>query len=250
MFDEHTMVSRQPRVGLRWAAGMAALVQGLFLSAIWLGPMLWPAALPVVSAAPGAVLTVEMHKPDLPKVKTRTIVLKHQVHDLTASASAPVTPGEQHAKISTGGGGVFRPDTGAGPIALGPIGPGMGGGTLPFGFGRAPGAPGVVARAAPAPAGTGPIRISDGVARGLLLSGLRPVYPQIAKAAHQQGTVVITATIDAGGDLTNAQAISGPLLLRQAALDAVRQARYKPYRLNGEPVAVETTISINFTLNS
>jgi protein TonB len=91
--------------------------------------------------------------------------------------------------------------------------------------------------------------VSAGVASGELLTPIRPIYPEIAKAAHIQGTVVVAAVISKEGVVENARAISGPAMLARAALDAVAAARYRPYRLNGEPVEVETTINIVFSLN-
>ena len=92
------------------------------------------------------------------------------------------------------------------------------------------------------------INISGGVAVGMLLQKITPVYPPIAKAARVQGTVVLQATISKTGRLKNLQVVSGPAMLQQAALDAVRQWRYKPYLLNNEPVEVETTVNVIFTL--
>jgi protein TonB len=96
---------------------------------------------------------------------------------------------------------------------------------------------------------SGPIRVSAGVAAGRLLVSIRPIYPAIAKSAHIQGTVVVEATISKTGTVENARAISGPSMLVQAAIAAIAQARYQPYKLNGEPVEVETTINIVFTLS-
>jgi protein TonB len=90
--------------------------------------------------------------------------------------------------------------------------------------------------------------ISAGVAGGLLIQKSSPVYPQIAREARVSGTVVIQATISKTGSIENLRAVSGPTMLRQPALDAVKTWRYKPYMLDGEPVDVETTVSVNFTL--
>jgi protein TonB len=90
--------------------------------------------------------------------------------------------------------------------------------------------------------------ISAGVAGGLLVQRTAPIYPQIAKEARVSGTVVIQATITKGGLVGNLRAVSGPTMLRQAALDAVKAWRYRPYLLDGEPVEVETTVSVTFTL--
>jgi protein TonB len=94
------------------------------------------------------------------------------------------------------------------------------------------------------------VAISGGVATGLLLQKTVPLYPPIAKAARVQGTVVLQATISKGGTIENLRVISGNAMLQGAALDAVRSWRYRPYLLNGEPVEVETTVNVVFTLGS
>ena len=92
------------------------------------------------------------------------------------------------------------------------------------------------------------ISISAGVAGGLLMQKTSPVYPQIAREARVSGTVVIQATISKKGVIENLRAVSGPTMLRQSALDAVKTWRYKPYLLDGDPVDVETTVSVTFSL--
>jgi len=92
------------------------------------------------------------------------------------------------------------------------------------------------------------IRVSQGVIAGNAISQPRPSYPPIAKNARIQGAVVLQAIISKGGNIENLKVVSGHPMLRQAAIDAVRQWRYKPYFLNGEPVEVETQITVNFTL--
>jgi protein TonB len=92
------------------------------------------------------------------------------------------------------------------------------------------------------------VNISAGVAVGMLLQKTQPIYPPIAKAARVQGTVVLQATISKSGTIENLKVVSGPAMLTQAALDAVRTWRYRPYLLNNEPVEVDTTINVIFTL--
>jgi periplasmic protein TonB len=92
------------------------------------------------------------------------------------------------------------------------------------------------------------LNVSSGVAEGNLLEKILPQYPAIAKAARIQGTVVLQATISKTGMIQNLKVISGPPMLQQAAVDAVRSWRYKPYLLNGDPVDVETTINVVFNL--
>jgi protein TonB len=92
------------------------------------------------------------------------------------------------------------------------------------------------------------VTISAGVSQGMLLQKTVPVYPPIAKAARVQGTVVLQATISKTGTIENLQVVSGPAMLQQAAMDAVKQWRYRPYLLNNEPVEVDTTVNVIFTL--
>ena len=82
----------------------------------------------------------------------------------------------------------------------------------------------------------------------MLISKTPPIYPIDAKKAGVSGTVVLRATIGTDGIVKALQVISGPELLRQAALDAVHQWRYRPYLLNGDPVEVRTTVNIVFSL--
>lgn len=94
-----------------------------------------------------------------------------------------------------------------------------------------------------------PAPVSSGVMNGLLLKKVTPGYPQIARAAGTQGTVVLEATISTTGSIENLRVVSGPALLRQAALSAVAQWQYRPYTLNGRPVEVETTVNVVFKMN-
>ena len=92
------------------------------------------------------------------------------------------------------------------------------------------------------------VNISAGVAVGMLIQKTPPLYPPIAKAARVSGTVVLQATISKTGSIENLHVVSGPAMLQQAALDAVKSWRYRPYLLNNEPVEVETTVNVIFTL--
>jgi protein TonB len=92
------------------------------------------------------------------------------------------------------------------------------------------------------------IAISSGVMTGLKTGGVNPTYPPIARAARISGTVVLQATISKSGTIENLRVISGPPMLTQSALEAVKTWRYKPYQLNGEPVEVETTVNVVFNL--
>lgn len=94
----------------------------------------------------------------------------------------------------------------------------------------------------------GPVRISSMVVSGLILQKTPPLYPAIAKATGTQGTVVLQAMISKSGTIENLRVVSGPAMLQQAAVDAVKTWRYRPYLLSGEPVEVETTVNVVFTI--
>jgi protein TonB len=96
----------------------------------------------------------------------------------------------------------------------------------------------------------GPARISGGVIAGTILQRTQPIYPPIAKVAHMSGTVVLRAIISKSGTIEKLEVASTTnAMFNNAALDAVKQWKYKPYVLNGDPTEVDTTITVNFTLN-
>ncbi len=140
----------------------------------------------------------------------------------------------------------LHPDLDA-PPSVGPVGSGMSatdGLLVGIGVGVGHG-PVVSGEAGPKP---GPLHVSTGVSEGMLLAPIRPVYPAIAKAAGVQGTVVVEAVISRAGTIESLHVVSGPEMLQRAAMDAIREARYQPYRLNGEPTEVQTTITVNFRM--
>jgi protein TonB len=94
------------------------------------------------------------------------------------------------------------------------------------------------------------VTISAGVASGLLVHMTAPLYPSVARAARVSGTVVLQARISTLGTIQDLRVMSGPSMLQQAALDAVKTWRYKPYRLNNQPVDAETTVNVVFTLGN
>jgi TonB family protein len=101
---------------------------------------------------------------------------------------------------------------------------------------------------APVPAQVRRIRVSSGVAAGLLVTKVNPEYPPDARAQNIQGLVILQVNIDDQGNVVQVEPISGDPALTQASVDAVRQWKYRPYLLHGTPIAVETTVQVNFTL--
>jgi TonB family protein len=93
------------------------------------------------------------------------------------------------------------------------------------------------------------VRVSESIVQGLMIKKVAPDYPPLARQARIQGTVVLKVQISKAGDVENLQLISGHPILAPAAIEAVKQWKYKPYLLNGEPVEVETSVTVNFTLS-
>ena len=242
MFEDSVFASgRQVRAGrTKWAVVGALGVQAVVLTSVVAVPLLRPEVLPVVFAAP-KVAMVMPKKPVPPKVEVKPAARASVGVSLPLSTAAPV----REAVVGRGL-GVPRPGVGTegpGELAVGTGGMGSGGPGLPVGI---PGTGGPVVRAATGGAKT--MRVSSGVSAGLLITPMRPVYPAIAKAAGVQGTVVVLAMIDKSGRIVGVRVQSGPAMLQSAAVEAVKEARYRPYLLNGEATEVETTISVNFRL--
>ncbi len=93
-----------------------------------------------------------------------------------------------------------------------------------------------------------PVRLPSTMVAGMLVQKTIPVYPMIARETRTEGVVVLQAMISKSGTIENLRVESGHPMLQQAALDAVSNWRYRPFLLNGQPVEVETTINVIFTL--
>jgi len=92
------------------------------------------------------------------------------------------------------------------------------------------------------------IRVSQGVTHGIVITKIEPIYPKLALMARVTGVVLVKAIISRDGTITELQVISGHPILVPAAIEAVKQWRYRPYLLNGEPVEVETSITVTFQI--
>lgn len=90
--------------------------------------------------------------------------------------------------------------------------------------------------------------VMEGEGNRHLLPHTEPSYPPIAKAAHVQGSVLLHADVDEYGIVTNVEAIGGPPMLKGAAIEAVKQWRYKPFEIEGKPTAVRVVVSVPFSL--
>ena len=106
----------------------------------------------------------------------------------------------------------------------------------------------IVATDAPAPKPAGSFRVSQGVSQGLVVKKVAPVYSATALQLGKQGSVELVATISKDGSVSGVRVLSGDLMLANSAVAAVKQWKYHPYLLNGEPVEIETQITVNFRL--
>ena len=104
-------------------------------------------------------------------------------------------------------------------------------------------------KTAPAGSGSGAVPVPGSVIQGKLVHRVTPVYPEEAKRKHIEGVIILAAQISKDGRIENLSPVSGPKELIPAAIGAVQQWRYQPYFMNGEPVAVHTTITVNFVLS-
>jgi protein TonB len=92
------------------------------------------------------------------------------------------------------------------------------------------------------------LKVSQGVTQGLLLKRVQPSYPAQARQLRVQGSVLLQAMIARSGNISSIKVLEGEPTLARAAVEAVKQWKYKPYYLNGEPVDIQTQITINFKL--
>jgi protein TonB len=125
---------------------------------------------------------------------------------------------------------------------------------VPGGTGhRGPGVPGSTGDLSafappPPPAPVRPLRVSER-SEGDLIHRVKPTYPLLAREARIQGSVKLRAIISKTGTIENLSIVNGHAMLVASAIEAVRQWRYRPYLLNGEPIEVETEITVNFILS-
>jgi periplasmic protein TonB len=237
MFED-SLVESTGRIRTRskyFAIGSFAL-QALLLTALALYPFLHPATLPrqaltmllTAPPVPSAPANLPQHAAS-PTTHAQPIMIDNP---LTAPIRIP-----QHIAMNVND----SPPPSALDTGLGKTGSGTDTGLFST-LGTS--SPPVVKPAPP----KGPVPVSSGVAAGRLLAPIQPVYPAIARAARIQGTVVVQAIISKDGKIEQLHVISGPPMLQSAATEATQRARYRPFLLNGEPVAVETTINVVFTL--
>jgi len=218
----------------RWMFATFAL-NGTILVTLILIPLIYPNALPS-HMLPSLIVAPEAPKPESPSRPVHVQPARPHLSDFDAGRL--IAPRTIPRIITT-------------PLAPEPAFPnniatdaGIGG---PSGSGANPfaeGQPVPIVRA-PAPA---TIHLPSRLVEGNIIYKSIPPYPTIAKAAGVEGTVEMQATISKTGTIENLRVISGNAMLQQAAIEAVKTWRYRPYLLNGQPVEVETTVDVIFKL--
>lgn len=228
----------------RWTVLVSTIIQVAILGVMILIPLMYPEALPKSMMTTMLVAPPPPPPPPPPPaaamVKVRPMAKLIQSGKLMTPRAIPKEVHIIHEQDSA-------PDMGGG--VPGGVPGGVAGGQMGGVIGGIIG--GVVGTNVPPPPKVTPQRIRQGgnVQQALLVNQVKPLYPPLARTVRVSGTVTLHAIISKDGTVQRLESMSGPPLLVQAALDAVRQWRYRPTLLNGEPVEVDTTIEVVFTLN-
>jgi len=236
MFDQLVESTNKKATHKVWTVWLSAAIQALILGVLILIPLIYTSALP--SAMMTTFLVAPPPPPPPPPPAVKVIVKPQPKFIQQGKLVAPTVIPKKIQMIKE----EAQPDVGMTGGVPGGVPGGSAGGVLGGIIGGAPGG------LPPPPKPVERMRIGGNVMQANLIHQVLPVYPQIAKTAHISGTVVLHAIIAKDGTVQELQFISGPPLLKSAAMEAVKQWRYKPTLLNTQPVQVDTTISVVFNL--
>jgi protein TonB len=243
MFEEMVVSSpKGKKTNKSWTVIVSGIVQATFLAVLILIPLIYTEALPKASLATLLIAPPPPPPPPPPPAATQIVKVKPQVHLMDAGKLVAPKVIPKEVKIIK--------EEAEQPDAMGAMG-GVPGG-VPGGQmgGVIGGVIGGVGGAPPPPKPTQTrIRQGGAVQAAKLVNRVQPQYPPLARQTRISGTVRLHALISKDGSVQQLEVMSGHPLLVQAALDAVRQWRYQPTTLNGEPVEVDTTIDVIFSLN-
>ena len=244
MFDdlvESSVIPKHTNKG--WTVTLSFLIQGCIVFVLILIPLIYTEALPKQLLTTFLVAPAPPPPPPPPAAAVQRVVKPVARLIQAGKMMAPTVIPKKVEMIKEE---ELPPDVGAVGVVGGVPGgvPGGQAGGVLGGIigGSGPGLP------PPPPKPQQRIRVGGNVQAAKMIRQVQPIYPQIAKTAHVSGTVVLHAVIAKDGSVQELQYISGPPLLIKSAMDAVREWRYQPTLLNGEPVEVDTTISVIFTL--
>jgi periplasmic protein TonB len=243
MFDDLVISSPNPKkTNKPWTVTLSVLVQTGIVIIMILIPLIYTEALPKQLLTTFLVAPAPPPPPPPPAAAVKIVKPVARIIQQGKMMSPTVIP----KKVNIIKEEEMPPDVGAVGVVGGVPG-GVPGGSAGGVLG---GIIGGVGSNLPPPPKSAParVRVGGNVQAASLVRQVMPVYPAIAKTAHVSGTVMLHAIISKDGSVESLEYISGPQLLMKNAMDAVRQWRYKPTMLNGEPVEVDTTISVVFTL--
>ncbi|HYW67261.1 MAG TPA: TonB family protein [Candidatus Dormibacteraeota bacterium] len=241
MFEEMVVSGAKERTNKPWTVVVSMILQVLFLLILILIPLIYTEALP--KAMLSSILLAPPPPPPPPPPPAAVQVVKIKPMVRLMDAGKLVAPKAIPKDINIIKEEELPPDAGMQGIAGGVPG-GVAGGSMGGVLG------GVIGVKAPPPPKVTPKRVMVGgnVQAARLVNKVQPLYPPLARQTRISGTVKLHAIIGKDGSVQQLQMVSGHPLLVQAALDAVRQWRYQPTLLNGEPVEVDTEIDVIFSL--
>ena len=242
MFEDMVISSPNPqKTNKPWTVVVSMIAQTIFLAILILIPLIYTEALPKTMMATMLTAPPPPPPPPPPPVQTQVVHVKPQVHLMDAGKLVAPKAIPKDIKIIKED---IEPDMmGAQGGVPGGVPGGQMGGVIGGVIGSVGGAP-----PPPKPAQSR-IRQGGAVTAASLINRVQPNYPPLARQTRISGTVRLHAIISKDGTVQQLEVLSGHPLLVQAALDAVRQWRYRPTTLNGEPVEVDTTIDVIFSLN-
>lgn len=237
MFEDLVVSSANPlKTNKPWTVALSMIFQMTVLGIFILIPLIYTSALPKTMMA--TLLVAPPPPPPPPPPPAAVVHVKPQAHLMDAGKLVQPKAIPKDIKIIKE---EAEPDMGG---ASGGVPGGVAGGSLGGVMG------GIVGGAPPPPKPTAArIRQGGSVQAALLVNKVQPVYPPLARQTRISGTVRLHAIISKSGSVESLEVLSGHPLLVRAAMDAVQQWRYKPTLLNGEPVEVDTTIDVIFSLN-
>jgi protein TonB len=244
MFDDLVVSSANPkRTNSWWTVMLSSAVQVGIVVVMILIPLIYTEALPKETLTTFLVAPAPPPPPPPPAAAIQRIVkpIVRLIHNGQMMAPTVIPKKVEMIKEEE-----MPPDVGSVGVTGGVPG-GIAGGSAGGVLGGIIG--GVGSNMPPPPkAAPARIRVGGNVQAAKMVRQIMPVYPPIAKTAHISGTVTLHAVIGKDGTVQNLEYVSGPPLLMKSAMDAVKQWRYQPTQLNGDPVEVDTTISVVFTL--
>ncbi len=216
-----------------WSIGLSVIIQAAILGAMLLIPLIYTQVLPKTMLTTFLVAPPPPPPPPPPQQAVVKQVQPAKVLVVNKMAAPTVIPKKIEIAKDEAPPAVNPNDT-----------PGVAGGTgdVLGGVGTA------AAPAPPPPAAPKRITVGGNVQAAALVNKVEPQYPPIAKTAHVSGTVVLHAIIAKDGSVEKLQFVSGPALLMASAMSAVKEWRYRPTMLNGQPVEVDTTVQVVFSL--